>query len=80
MGLISLIQPLDYESRSSYNLVLKATDNSGSGLSSSANVFIEVQDVQDQDPYFVNAPYSATVEENTPAVRHTWTLYLCPMM
>ena len=70
MGLISLKKPLDYESRSSYNLVLRATDGIEGGvqLSSTANVFIEVLDVQDQKPFFVNAPYSATVQENTPPV------------
>ena len=31
--------------------------------------FFQVVDVQDQDPQFLNAPYSATVKENTPPVR-----------
>ena len=33
---------------------------------STASVLVEVEDVQDQTPLFVNAPFSATVPENTP--------------
>ena len=46
----------------------RASDKGFPSLSSSTNVLVEVNDVQDQTPFFVNAPYSATVEENTPAV------------
>lgn len=35
-------------------------------LTSFASVSINVVDVQDQPPIFTNAPYSATMEENTP--------------
>ena len=83
--MITLKRPLDYESRSSYNLVIEAVDgrdqdqpfdidprtNSRDGSkqrSAETNVYVEVNDVQDQDPFFVNAPYSATVAENTAAV------------
>lgn len=69
VGLISLKKPLDYEARSSYNFVIKAEDGSlEESKSSTTNVLIEVNDVQDQAPFFVNAPYSATVLENTPSV------------
>ena len=67
VGLISLKRPLDYEARSSYNLVVRALDGGPEGARASiTNVLIEVEDVQDQKPFFVNAPYSATVPENTP--------------
>ena len=83
--MITLKRPLDYESRSSYNLVIEAVDakddnqpfdidprtNNGDGSKrrrAETNVYVEVNDVQDQEPFFVNAPYSATVAENTAAV------------
>ena len=67
VGLISLRRPLDYEARSSYNLVLRAVDGGPDGArTSTTSVLVEVEDVQDQKPFFVNAPYSATVPENTP--------------
>ncbi len=33
----------------------------------------QVVDVQDQGPSFLNAPYSSTVQENTPVVRSILT-------
>ena len=70
VGLVSLKKPLDYEARSSYNLVVRAIDGAvGEDVkASTTNLLIEVEDVQDQKPLFVNAPYSATLPENTPPV------------
>lgn len=69
VGVISLKRPLDHEERSSYNMILKAQDSASEGeqsLSATTNVFITVGDIQDQPPSFMNAPYSTTVQENTP--------------
>jgi hypothetical protein len=71
VGTISLLKPLDYEQRSGYSLVLKATDvasEPSARLTAIANVAIDVMDVQDQPPIFVNAPFSATVAEATAPV------------
>lgn len=49
-------------------MTLKATDRAkdpARRLSATANVVIQVEDVQDQPPVFINAPYSATTPENT---------------
>lgn len=48
-------------------MTLKATDGAtnGKSLESFASVAIDVLDVQDQPPIFLNSPYSATVSENT---------------
>jgi hypothetical protein len=57
--------------RSSYDMVIRATDNPAdpaSALSTTANILIEVNDVQDQAPAFLNGPYSTTVPENIPPV------------
>jgi len=66
IGLVVLKKPLNYEERSSYNLVVQAQDSGDDQiLSSTANVLIQVEDIQDQDPVFLNAPYSATVPEGS---------------
>ena len=52
-------------------MVIKATDNPADpekALSSTANILIQVNDVQDQSPAFLNGPYSTTVPENIPPV------------
>ncbi|KDR10809.1 Cadherin-23 [Zootermopsis nevadensis] len=68
VGIISLLKPLDYEQRAGYSLVLKATDvasESSARLTAVANVAIDVMDIQDQPPVFLNSPFSATVAEGT---------------
>ncbi|ALC44966.1 Cad74A [Drosophila busckii] len=64
---VALKQPLDFESRPSYIMTIVASDSAlENRLSSFATISINVVDVQDQLPVFTNAPYSATVPENTP--------------
>lgn len=64
---ITLLKPLDFETRASYVLTLLARDGATvNALSALATISINVIDVQDQPPVFVNAPYSATIPENTP--------------
>lgn len=65
-GIITLKEALDFESTSSYSLTIMATDLSPENpLTATANVAINVKDIQDQPPIFLNAPYSATLQENT---------------
>ncbi|XP_030081476.1 cadherin-23 [Drosophila hydei] len=65
---VALKQPLDFESRPSYIMTISASDGAiENRLTSFATISINVIDVQDQAPVFTNAPYSATVAENTPA-------------
>jgi hypothetical protein len=52
-------------------MVIRASDNPAdpdATLSSTANILIQVNDVQDQSPTFLNGPYSTTVPENIPPV------------
>lgn len=66
MAVLVLRKALDYETRSSYLLTLIARDGAiTNSLSANATVTIQVIDVQDQVPVFINAPYSASVLENT---------------
>lgn len=65
-GEIALVQPLDYEERSSYSMAILAQDLSETkSLKSVTLISIEVQDIQDQPPVFQNAPFTATVMENS---------------
>lgn len=66
-AVITLLKPLDFETRPSYVLTLMARDGASSNpLTAFATISINVIDVQDQPPVFVNAPYSTTIPENTP--------------
>lgn len=63
---ITLIKSLDFETKSSYILTILAKDGSYSNpLSAYATIAINLIDIQDQPPVFINAPYSATLYENT---------------
>nr|XP_003700747.1 PREDICTED: cadherin EGF LAG seven-pass G-type receptor 2 [Megachile rotundata]XP_012134616.1 PREDICTED: cadherin EGF LAG seven-pass G-type receptor 2 [Megachile rotundata] len=67
---IVLMKPLDYERRNSYLINLLAVDgasNASKRLQARATVAVDVLDVQDQPPVFLNAPYNAALPENTPA-------------
>ncbi|XP_076753802.1 cadherin 74A [Xylocopa sonorina] len=70
---VALSKPLDYERRNSYLINLLATDGASDvskRLQARATVAVDVLDVQDQPPVFLNAPYSAALPENT-AASHT---------
>ena len=67
IGLVTLKKPLDFEDRSSYDMVITAQDSGIPSLSSTANILITFLDIQDQKPFFVNAPYSVSIPENVPA-------------
>jgi hypothetical protein len=56
-----LITGLDYETQKSYSLTFEARD--GGGRVSTANLFIEVEDVNDNSPVFEQREYSRTVRE-----------------
>ena len=66
--MITLKKPLNYEARSSYNMLIKAEDQGIPSLSSTANVLITINDIQDQKPFFLNGPYSISIPENIPPV------------
>ncbi|XP_070557466.1 protocadherin Fat 4-like [Ptychodera flava] len=62
-GDISLISALDYETTSSYSLMLRVSD--GDGLYTDIPIFIYVSNVDDSSPYFT-AAFSVAIPENTP--------------
>ncbi|KAK4297363.1 hypothetical protein Pmani_030214 [Petrolisthes manimaculis] len=67
VGIISLRQLLDYETQTHYNIAIRAHDSGReTSLSATTTVMVEVLDVQDQPPIFLNAPFTATVREASP--------------
>ena len=65
-GLIKLKKPLNYEEKSSYNLVVEARDSGELQVQTSeVDILVQVEDIQDQDPVFLNGPYSASIAEDT---------------
>ena len=40
----------------------------GGGLNSTTDLIINVKDVQDTPPYFINLPYSTSIREDVPVV------------
>lgn len=69
-GIITVRGGLNYEESSRYVLVLQAEDSAKApetSLTSSVTVVVDVLDVQDQPPVFLNAPYRTVIQENSPA-------------
>ena len=55
---------LDYENTQQYNITIVATDAGSVPLSSTAVLSIDVMDINDNNPVFINLPYVASLEEN----------------
>ncbi|KAE8286342.1 Protocadherin Fat 2 FAT tumor suppressor-like protein 2 Precursor [Larimichthys crocea] len=62
-GLIVTKQVLDYENTKHFNFKVKAIDNGAVPLSSEAYVFINITDVNDNPPDFVNSQFEASLDE-----------------
>lgn len=56
---------LDYERQKTYSLTYSATD--GGGKVTSVNIFIDVQDENDNAPQFLRREYRRTVDEGAAA-------------
>ncbi|ESO87056.1 hypothetical protein LOTGIDRAFT_229247 [Lottia gigantea] len=63
-AMIKLKSLLDYEERNFYTVMISAVDNGG--LSSSAEITISVEDIQDSPPYFIQPIYRAAIVEHSP--------------
>lgn len=75
-AIITLMKPLDYETRSSYILTIVAEDDAIlNPLSSVTTVSINIADIQDQAPVFLNAPYSVSIRESSPEDIHVLTIH-----
>ncbi|XP_064635999.1 cadherin-23-like isoform X2 [Lineus longissimus] len=67
-GAVKLAKPLDYETKTTYNIKVIASDSDASNpLSTPRTLVVNVKDVQDTAPLFLNLPYAATIVENLAA-------------
>eukprot|EP00066_Takifugu_rubripes_P030712 XP_011619978.1 PREDICTED: protocadherin Fat 2-like [Takifugu rubripes] len=64
-GVLTVTNPLDYESQSLHLLTVRASD-SVTGVFSEASIEIEVEDVNDNAPVFSKLTYAAVVDEGLP--------------
>lgn len=63
---LSTIGPLDRESIASYHMIATVTDNGGlNSLSSTADIFVTVLDINDHAPVFDLSSYSIDLVEET---------------
>ena len=65
-GIIFSNPPIDREENPFYYLVVEAYDQGNPPQRTTVNVTVTVFDSNDERPVFTGAPYSATVEENSP--------------
>lgn len=63
-GAITTVSSLDYETRNQYVLIVEASDSAASPRTGTTTVTINVQDVQDRIPLFVETAVTASVREN----------------
>ncbi|CAD5114116.1 DgyrCDS3263 [Dimorphilus gyrociliatus] len=63
--LIDTLYPLDRETKSQYVLNVIAVDAGTTPRTGTATVTVNVGDVNDNDPYFLNLPYTKNLYENT---------------
>uniref|UniRef100_A0A5F8G5S3 Protocadherin-16 n=1 Tax=Monodelphis domestica TaxID=13616 RepID=A0A5F8G5S3_MONDO len=66
LGYLVLLEPLDFESVTEYNLTVCAADRGTPPRSTTVLVVITVQDVNDNPPVFAQPHYRVAVPEDTP--------------
>ncbi|XP_051506561.1 protocadherin Fat 2-like [Myxocyprinus asiaticus] len=62
-GILVTLQLLDYETTQQFTLKVKATDKGTPRLSSVAHIIVNVIDVNDNPPSFIEPSYQATLDE-----------------
>ncbi|XP_060079972.1 cadherin-23-like, partial [Ylistrum balloti] len=66
-GIITTAQALDYESQTQHIILVLATDRGNPQRTGTASVTINVLDIQDNVPQFVERSYTVLMNENLPA-------------
>ncbi|KAG9480024.1 hypothetical protein GDO78_011831, partial [Eleutherodactylus coqui] len=64
-GVLSINKPLDFEAETAMNLVAVATDHGVPPLSATCPVTITIEDVNDNEPVFLQQFYNATLQEHS---------------
>ncbi|XP_031719293.1 protocadherin Fat 4 [Anarrhichthys ocellatus] len=65
-GALTVENPLDYESKEEFTLLIEARDSGSPPFSSFAEIHINISDVNDNLPQFTQAEYRCEVLENSP--------------
>ncbi|XP_047449254.1 protocadherin Fat 4 [Mugil cephalus] len=65
-GALAVENPLDYENRNEFSLLIEARDSGSPPFSSFAEIHINLTDVNDNSPHFTQAEYRCEVFENSP--------------
>ena len=74
-GVVSVESALDRETRSSYELMITASDQASQNqMSSTATLFVNIEDVNDNPPVFSQLSYAEIVEELTPVNKIIFTV------
>ncbi|XP_053377924.1 cadherin EGF LAG seven-pass G-type receptor 1-like isoform X2 [Mercenaria mercenaria] len=62
-GEVSVQKPLDYEANKEFNLKVKASDNGQFPRTNSTNLWIRIDDLNDNPPYFQSSVYTGSAVE-----------------
>lgn len=65
-GELTVENPLDYENKKEFTLLIEARDSGSPPYSSFAEIHINISDVNDNSPQFTQAEYRCEVYENSP--------------
>ncbi len=65
-GTVTVSGNLDYETDEVYNIKIIAKDSATNSLSTEEYLTINIVDVQDAGPEFLNPPYDTAIDEGTP--------------
>ncbi|KAI3354101.1 hypothetical protein L3Q82_018653, partial [Scortum barcoo] len=65
-GALIVENPLDYENKKEFTLLIEARDSGSPPFSSFAEIHINISDVNDNFPHFTQAEYRCEVFENSP--------------
>lgn len=77
-GVVTVAAALDYETTTSYTLVVSATDRGAVPLSATTTVSIAVSNVNDNGPICVASVYTATLPENADPATAVVVTVSCP--
>ncbi|KAK1899361.1 Protocadherin Fat 4 [Dissostichus eleginoides] len=65
-GVLTVENPLDYENKKEFTLLVEARDSGSPPFSSFSEIHINISDINDNFPHFTQAEYRCEVFENSP--------------
>ncbi|XP_038218379.1 cadherin-87A-like [Zerene cesonia] len=74
-GVVKIIKRIDYETTHSINFTLVASDSGVPQLSAAAGVYVQVLNVNDEEPVFQRPQYAGAVREHAPVGTSVLTVH-----